>query len=243
MSSIYNKGDIVVSKDKTKPNLRILRVNDFEDEKEEYNLIEIDKSKLKQFKHKTTDEITFILQILGKNGLLEREDVQQLFKSNFIFDYDLYTFNTSLSDDSICVIQFLENAKEGDYSFKVIISNKLRDTQMSRKAKDIVECFQHIELYLIRNKPSLSFNYFKENLEKYNKEISKIYHTVEEPIIESSVESPTEEDYDHTEEREEFFSDISPDPLSKKEKELEDSLVESTQEDSQEEEEENEKQD
>lgn len=240
MSSTYNKGDIVVSKDKTKPNLRILRVNDFEDEKEEYNLIEIDKSKLKQFKHKTTDEITFILQILGKNGLLEREDVQQLFKSNFIFDYDLYTFNTSLSDDSICVVQLLENAKEGDDTFKVIISNKLRDTQMSRKAKDIDECFQHIELYLIRNKPSLSFNYFKENLEKYNKEISKIYHTVEEP----TVESPTEEDYDHTEHREDFFSDIS-EPLTKEEKEFEESVDETTQEENQEEEEEkeNEKQD
>jgi hypothetical protein len=228
MSIVYNKGDIVISKDKDKPNLRILRVDNFEDENEEYNLVEIDQTKLKEFKHKTTDEITFVLQILGKESLLQRSDVQRLFKSNFIFDYDLYTFNAYLSDGAICVIQHVEKTKNSEKTYKVIISNKDRNTQMSGRGIDIDECFQYIELYLIRNKPSLTFDYFKENLAKYRKEVS----ANREPI---ATEEVTVVD----------FSDISPDPLSKEEIEAEtetETETETVEEKTQEEENQNQEQ-
>lgn len=220
MSEIYNRGDILVSRDKDKPNLRILRVDNFEDEKEEFRLVKIDESKLKEFKLKTTDETTFILQIFGRNNILKRDDIQNLFKSNFIFDYDLYTFNTRLSDNAICVIQLLSKAKEDEPPFKIIITNKQRDTQASGIFSNIDECLHYIELYLIRNKPSLSFDYFKENLEKYKKEISKNTPPVETTTTEKEeVEEVNENhDVDSTEKLDEFFSDISPDPLSKEEK-------------------------
>jgi len=109
--------------------------------------------------------------------------------------------NTVLSDDAVCVIQILENVKEGEKPFKIIITNKRRDTQMSGRCINIDECFQHIELYLIRNKPSLSFNYFKENLAKYKKEVVKNDSQVEESENVKSIEVPNE-----------FFSDINPPP-------------------------------
>ena len=190
MGRTFKKGEILKSRDLNTPIFRICTNDKFVDDKDEFELIDFKHSELKEFKFKTTDEISFILQLLGKKSSLTRDDVQRLLDDNFTFDFNHYTFNTTLSDFSICVIQVITDEKtiiDENGCLKIIISNQSRDTQLSSFYSDVDGCYQEIELYLIRNSPTLSFDYFKENLKKYKKEIVKSIPEIE-PMIESDVE-------------------------------------------------------
>jgi hypothetical protein len=194
---VLNRGDIVKSKKKDEPELRVCFPNEWKDEKDEYKLVEIETEGLKEFKYKSKDEISFILQILTKTSNIKRESIQQLLKSNFIFDYELFTFNVKLSDESLCVIQPLSDEK--DEVYKIIITNKVRDIVTHNTVNSVKECMEEIELYLIRNKPSLSFDYFKENMDKYKKQtMSEVVSETEKVLIDISEDNLP---------KDEFFSD------------------------------------
>jgi hypothetical protein len=227
------RGDIVQKKGES-PELLTCFAEEWEVYKKEYRPIEVDTENLKEFKHKTKDEISFILQILHDTTNIQREDIQKLLKSNFSFDYNLFTFNAMLSDGSLVIIQPLKDESES-LKIKTIITNKLRDIVSNDTCNSIEKCLEYIELYLIRNKPSLTFDYFKENIQKYKTEVEKTLPKEESDVtvVEENERGVILEPTKMGMSTDEFFDHISPAPMedSKNMGQFESEESDSTEED------------